>query len=192
MLRARLVFIGCAVVGFAIGFAVTHDAGSSTSQTGPTDTVSQDAEVVRLKAEIIKLQSLVPDQAAIMSHVAYHFSNLWFAIDQENWLLADFYLGEVRANVKWASRSKPLRKDAAGKDVDIVSIAQAVDNSPFTDMKKAIDKHDKRTCVTVYDQTLVACYSCHKASSKPYLRPQRPAAPEARMVNFDPNATTPK
>src|SRR4051812_22692152 len=73
-------------------------------------------QVEQLQAQVKLLQGLVPDQAAVMSHVAYHFANLWFAIEQENWPLADFYLGETRNNVKWAVRSKPVRKNSAGQE----------------------------------------------------------------------------
>ena len=43
------------------------------------------AQVEEPAAEIKKLQGLAPDQAAVMSHLGYHWSNLWFAIEQENW-----------------------------------------------------------------------------------------------------------
>jgi hypothetical protein len=180
---ASLVFIAIAGMFLWIG-----NRPRSLAAAPPQDP----AQIEQLQAEVKRLQGLLPDQAAVMSHVAYHFSNLWFAIEQENWPLADFYLGETRNNVKWAVRSKPLRKNAAGQEIDLAGIAQAVDNGPFTEMKKAIDGKQKDLCQKIYDQTLATCYACHKASSKPYLRPQRPARPEAPIMNFDPNATFPQ
>jgi len=155
-------------------------------------TAHQQAALDDLKAHIQKLEGLVPDQAAVMSHLAYHFANLWFALDQENWPLADFYLAEVRSNLKWAVRAKPIRKDAAGKDLNIVPIAEAIDNTQFTQLKKAIDARDKSQCVKLYEDTLGACYACHKTSDKPYLRPQIPKIPEVPVINFDPKATSPQ
>jgi hypothetical protein len=149
------------------------------------------AQFEQLRAEIKRLDELVPDQAAIMSHLGYHWSNLWFAIDQENWPLADFYLSETRSNLKWAIRVKPMRVVNKEK-VDLKSIGEALDNSQFTEMKTSIARKDKKKCVQLYDQALSGCYACHKASDKPYLRPQRPAAPEARMINFDPRAKQPE
>jgi hypothetical protein len=145
-----------------------------------------------LQAEIKRLQELTPDQAAVMSHLAYHFSNLWFAVDRENWPLADFYLSETRSNLKWAVRAKPIRKDSAGKDVDLRPIAESIDNGPLTDLKKAIAAKDRPHCVKLYRDTLTLCYACHKASEKPYLRPQVPTAPEVQIINFDPKATWPE
>lgn len=83
-----------------------HAAASPASPGSPgsAGSAATEAEVEKLKAEVNRLQGLVPDQAAVMTHVAYHFTNLWFAAKDENWPLADFYLGEVRNNVKWAVR----------------------------------------------------------------------------------------
>jgi hypothetical protein len=147
-------------------------------------------DVGELGKEIKKLEGLAPDQAAIMTHVAYHWTNLWFAVDKENWPLADFYLSETRANLKWAVRAKPVRTTKAGV-VDLGNIAQALDNTEFTQLKEAIGKKDKDRCVKLYDQAMNICYSCHKASEKPYLVPHRPRSPEVQVINFDPKATYP-
>jgi hypothetical protein len=167
-------------------------SSSHRHQSLAADAPKPAPSVEELQTQIKQLQGLIPDQAAVMSHVGYHFSNLWFAIEKENWPLADFYLGETRNNVKWAVRAKPIRKNSAGQDIDLVGIAQAVDNGPFTDLKKAIDAKQKDQCEKLYDLTLTNCYACHKASSKPYLRPQRPAHPEAPIINPDPTATFPE
>ena len=125
-----------------------------------------------------------------MTHVGSHWANLWFAVDQQNWPLADFYLSETRSNLKWAVRARPFRDTAAGK-IDLGAIAEGLDNAQLKQMKEAIAAKDKAQCVKLYDQTLEVCYSCHKASEKVYLRPHRPTAPETRMINFDPNAKVP-
>ncbi len=159
----------------------------------PVGAVRAEAEGDQLREQVQRLQELVPDQAAVMSHLAYHFTNLWFAADEENWPLADFYLGETRANLKWAVRVKPRRKDPEGKEtVDVKAIAESVDNGPLTQLKAAIDAKDKKAFARVYNDTLTACYACHKASFKPYLRPQVPRAPEVRVINFDPKAKEPQ
>lgn len=151
----------------------------------------QKAQAEQLRAEIKRLEGLAPDQAAVMSHLGYHWSNLWFAIEQENWPLADFYLSETRSNLKWAVRVKPLRIVNKQK-VDLKSIAESLDNAQFTQMKAAIAGKDKKKCIKLYDEALTGCYACHKASDKPYLRPQRPASPEVRVINFDPRAKKPE
>ncbi len=179
----------------AIGLLVALTLGRDTRQKAQADPPAVDAkaQIEQLQKDLKRVQELIPDQAAVMSHLSYHFTNLWFAADQENWPLADFYLSETRSNLKWAARAKPKRKDPDGKEtVDIVAIAESVDNGPFTKLKQAIAAKDKKTFAKVYGETLSACYACHKASYKPYLRPQMPTQPETRVINFDAKATTPE
>jgi hypothetical protein len=92
---------------FAGGNLVSRD---NWLQAGATVNAGQKEQVDELRAEIKKLQGLVPDQAAIMTHVGYHWTNLWFAIEKENWPLAEFYLSETRANVKWAVRAPSVER----------------------------------------------------------------------------------
>lgn len=190
-LIAVIIFI-LALAAVMIIFIQKVDASQSHSTLASQQAAEANAEITKLRAELKKTNDLVPDQAAIMSHVGYHFSNLWFAVDQENWPLADFYLGETRANIKWAIRSKPTRKGTDGKDFDLGAIAQALDNTQFTALKKSIDTKQKREFETIYNDTLSMCYACHKTSGKPYLRPQIPSAPDVHIINLDPKAQTPQ
>jgi hypothetical protein len=195
-LMKKFAFIaGGLLVSFSLGALYTHLALTPTRAAervdAPKKGVDPREQLELLRAEIKRIEALTPDQAAVMGRLAYHWSNLWFAIDQENWPLADFYLSETRSNLQWAIRVKPVRIINKEK-VDLKSIGEALDNAPFTQMKEAIAKKDKAACVKIYDQALTGCYACHKASQKPFLRPQRPTAPEARVINFDPRATTPE
>ena len=52
--------------------------------------------------------------------------------------------------------------------------------------------HADRDLTAAYKTMLESCYACHKASSKPYLRPMVPTAPASTLINFDPNATWPQ
>src|ERR1700722_6258157 len=86
-------------------------------------------------------ETTAPDQAHAMTDVAYHFSNLWFAGDRQNWPLADYYLGETRAHLQWAVRIHPVRQTKAG-DVDLNGILDAVNNSMLSAVDKAIQNKD--------------------------------------------------
>ena len=154
----------------------------------PTDPTN---EVTALRAEIELLKGKVPDQSHAMKDVGYHFANLWFAGQKKNWPLAKFYLDETRSHLKWAVRIIPVRKTKAG-DVDLRGILEAVDNTLLSELQQAIEKQDARKFGESYRQTIVGCYSCHKASEKPYLRPQIPEQSETRIINFDPQAKWPE
>src|SRR3954469_14813500 len=154
------------IVGWAIG---QHGRPCSTALAAEAASPATPAQIEQLRVQVKQLEGLVPDQAAVMTKVGYHFTNLYIALQHDNWPLADFYLGETRNNVKWAVRAKPIRKNSAGQEIDLAGIAQAVDNGPFTDLKKAIDAKKKEACEKIYAEALTNCYACHKASSKPYL-----------------------
>ena len=51
----------------------------------------QPPDLAALQAEVERLKGMVPDQSHAMKDVACHFTNLWFAAQQQNWPLADFY-----------------------------------------------------------------------------------------------------
>ncbi len=158
---------------------------------GTAPAAPQDVTAKELAARVEVLERVVPDQAHVMADVGYHFTNLWFAGKAENWPLADFYLSETKSHLHWAVRVKPVRKDRLGKDINLEPILEAFENSQLKELKQAIDKKDRTGFEAVYRSCLTICYSCHKASEKPYLRPQIPTTPEAGVINFDPKADWP-
>ncbi len=161
--------------------------GRPVPAAAPEEEPSRDELIARVEA----MEGLVPDQAHIMADVGQHFTNLWFAGRAENWPLADFYLAETKSHLHWAVRRIPIRKDNQGKEVNLVNILESFENSQLTELKKAIDEKDRPAFERVYRTSLEMCYSCHKSSDKPYLRPQVPDEPETRIINFDPEADWP-
>jgi hypothetical protein len=157
------------------------------------DAKQPELTVAQLRDEIEQLKQLLPDQAHAMHDVSTHFTNLWFAGQQENWPLAEFYFGETRSHLRWAVRLKPKRKDSQDREIDLVAILQAVENTPLKQLAEALAAKNRGEFEKAYRTTIEeGCYLCHKASDKPYLRPQVPKLPEAQVINFDPQATWPK
>jgi len=153
------------------------------------------AEVDKLRIEVERLKGLGPDQAHAMADVGYHFANLWLAAGQENWPLADFYLGETRSHLRWAVRIIPVRKTRAGAEVELQGILDSIDKSPgvmLSAVKSAIDQKNTMAFTNAYRQTLEGCYSCHKASEKPFIRPQIPKRPVEHSITMDPDAKWPQ
>jgi hypothetical protein len=138
------------------------------------------------------VSELLPDQSHAMADVGYHFANLWFAADKENWPLAKYYLQGTRSHLNWAVRIHPVRTTSTGGEVNLKGILQAMDNSQLTDIDTAITNKDTAAFKTAYHQTLEMCYACHKACEKSFLRPQVPSAPGVSIINFDPNANWPE
>lgn len=149
----------------------------------PAVSAQQELEVIRGK---------LPDQAHAMMDVGYQFSNLWFAAKAENWPLADFYFKETKSHLNWAVRIIPVRKDNAGQEIDLKAILQALENSPLKQIEESVAAKDVQAFEKAYRFTLEGCYACHKASDKPFIRPQIPTTPAATIINFDPDAKWPQ
>jgi hypothetical protein len=185
------VWVGClAVLALAAVEGIQCLAQVQTGSIAPA-TQGPTNEIAALKAEIEQLKGKAPDQAHAMKDVGYHFANLWFAGQKENWPLAKFYLDETRSHLKWAVRIIPVRKTKGG-DLELKGILEAVDNSLLAEIQKAIEAKDMARFTNSYRLTVEGCYSCHKAAEKPFLRVQIPAQPEAPGINFDPKATWPE
>ena len=180
MRRGAVIVLGLLPLGF-----LAAGRGRSVPAAGPEPGVRE------LAARVEALEGLIPDQAHIMADVGAHFTNLWFAGRAGNWPLADFYLSETKSHLRWAVRRIPVRKDSQGHEIKLGAILEAFENSQLTALKRSIDGKDRGAFEQVYRESLTACYSCHKASDKPYLRPQVPAEPETRIINFDPGAEWP-
>jgi len=159
--------------------------------TGAATTARPDPELATLRDEVARLKRLVPSQSHAMQDVGYHFMNLWFAAQKRNWPLAAFYLDETRSHIKWAVRIIPVRKAQAGP-VDLEGIREAVDSSTLAPLEKVIEAKDGTRFTAAYKLSLEGCYSCHKASEKPYLRPQISTQPEVHIINFNPTAGWPQ
>jgi len=176
------------LAGLCLGIAV--DQGARRTEAKDNRDV-HDPELAALKAEIQAIKDKLPDQAHAMQDVANQFTNVWFAEAQQHWELANFYLGETRSHLRWAVRIIPIRKDNAGREVNLPKILQAMENGPLKQLETTIKSKDTERFVAAYKFTLENCYACHKAADKPYLRPQLPTQPAVRIINFDPTAKWP-
>lgn len=190
MMPQRLGLLFALLTGVLLGAAgqalLTAFAPHARAQEGKPA-----PDVVALAAEIEAIKGKLPDQAHAMQDVGYHFSNLWFAGQQEHWDLANFYWSETRSHLRWAARIIPMRKDNAGKDVDMIDLLTGFENGPLKNLQDAIVAKDKSLFEKRYRSTVETCYSCHKTADKPFIRPQIPQRPETPIINFDPNAKWP-
>ena len=191
----RVVIPG--VIGALVGAGLVEyrhraDVVRATSTTEESAGNGAKGDLDALRADVARLKANAPSQSHTMSDVGYHWSNLWFAGEKKNWPLAQFYFDETRQHILWTIRLRPVRKGPDGNDVNLVPIFEGIDTSAFKMMADAIAQKDPKTFATAYRTTLEACYGCHKAAGKPYLRPAIPTAPAQTIVNFDPAATWPQ
>ena len=178
-----------AAVSIIVGVAWLSGAIHSHLPKAQAAEVSQSSvspEVAALQAEVIRLKGIVPDQSHAMKDVSYHFGNLWFAGQKQNWPLADFYWSETRSHLRWAVRIIPVRKDSQGHEIKLAEILDPIEKSSLEDIHKAIAEKDREKFTGAYKQMMESCYACHLAAGKPFLRLQIPERPETTIIKFDP------
>ncbi|HLY10740.1 MAG TPA: hypothetical protein VKW04_15665 [Planctomycetota bacterium] len=169
----------------ALGMGVA--AWGSRASLGEQDASKAQADdLTALRADVARLKGLVPDQSHAMADVGFHFTNLWFAGQNENWPLATFYSDELRSHLRWAVRIIPKRKDAEGREIDLGGILGGLETSTLKDLAEAIKAKEKEKFVAAYKAQMEGCMACHRATNKPYLRLHVPERPDAGIIEFRP------
>jgi hypothetical protein len=191
MVASRTNVVVALLAGVILG-VVSHTLLSSAAAPAIAPANDAAGSAVDWKPEIDTIKGKLPDQSHVMQDVSYHFSNLWFAGQHENWPLANFYWSETKSHLHWAVRIIPVRKDNAGKEIKLGEILEGMENGPLKQLGEAIAAKDKDAFEKSYRFTMETCYGCHKAADKPFLHPQIPTQPESPIINFDPNAEWPK
>jgi hypothetical protein len=184
--------IGTGVCLGLILSAVIQGTGVIETRARAEEKPAQTNAAINSQTATNTMSGLLPDQSHAMVDVGYHFANLWFAAEKQNWPLAKYYLQGTRSHLIWAVRIHPVRTTSTGAEVDLKGIWQAIDNSLLTEVDSAITNNDTPKFQAAYRQALEGCYACHKACEKSFLRPQIPSAPSVSILNFDPNASWPQ
>jgi hypothetical protein len=171
--------LGAIIGGMAVEYWLTRTVPTPSAQTtAPPGT--------DLAADVAHLKSVLLTQSQAMTDVGYHWSNLWFAADKKNWPLARYFFDEARQSIRWTILIRPVRQRADGGTVDIRGIFSAIDMSALATVQLAIEDQDSTAFVAAYKQGLDACYTCHVAIEKPYLRPLVPTSPPSTLIDFNP------
>jgi hypothetical protein len=176
---------GTLALGVALGAGLLQ-GGTASRVVQAQDAKPETNEIALLKAELARLKGMVPDQSHAMADVGFHYTNLWFAGQRENWPLATFYSDEVRSHLRWAVRIIPKRKDAEGREIDLGGILGGLETSTLKDLAQAIKDKDKDKFVAAYKLQLEGCMACHRATNKPFIRLHIPDHPDAGIVEFRP------
>jgi hypothetical protein len=94
----------------------------------------------------------------------------------------EFYFNEARSHMQWTilaqskGRSEPRRRSAG-------HLRRARRRQPpASDGDRPEGQPEVRAGLLALD----GCYTCHKASAKPFLRPTMPSAPAQGIIDFAP------
>lgn len=187
-LQALLIFASGVLLGLAVP--------GMRKVIWPTPVKAQDAkgapDLAAMQADITHLKEVVPSQSHTMTDVGYQFANLWFAGRHKNWPLAEFFLNESRQHIVWTIRIRPVRKNPDGGSIDIRALFEGIQDGALKDLTQSIANRNETEFTTSYKKMLEACYGCHRAAAKPFLRPMIPTLPPQSIINFDPDAKWPE
>lgn len=181
-----------ASLGGMLACQVSQTASPDAAKEAEAAKAEAAKELASLKADVQTLKDKAASASVAMADVGFHWSNLWFAAQSQNWPLANYYYSEARNHVAWLTRITPTPKGPDGKIVELKPIFDAIDTSAFAAVKAAIANKDAKAFPGAYHEALEACYSCHKAVGRPYLRPQIPKTVPQPIINLDPKATWPE
>lgn len=181
-----------ALIVMACAGAACRQAPSAEPAAAAQPASADADEIAALKADIEMLKGKAPSASVAMADVGFHWSNLWFAGQSDNWPLAGYYFSEARNHIRWLTRINPMPKGPDGMPVDVKGIFDGIDTSTLAAVKAAIDKKDRKEFETTYRGALESCYQCHKAVGRPYLRPMIPKALPQTIINLDAQANWPQ
>ena len=192
-LRLFLLLFAAVLLGGLLQRQITRRADEPVEEPKDTaDAAAGDVDLTMMQDDVTRLKSITTSASVAMADVGFHFSNLWFAGERQNWPLATYYFNEARNHIRWLVRITPMPKGPTGELVDLQGIFDGIDTSVLKDLRETIDKKDAPRFPAAYRQTLEACYSCHKAVGRPYLRPMIPTTAPQSIINLDPAADWPK
>jgi len=160
--RVSLLGVGALVGVVALGLVrgVARAAEAAQAAAAPAS-----SEASELRSRVERLEGKATDQSHVMADVGYHFANLWFAGEKQNWPLAEFCFDETRSHLRWAVRVIPVRKTPAGQDLELKGILDALDAKVIEHYGKAPEWWRKR----------LDCRGCPSAAEvADALHPPRP------------------
>jgi hypothetical protein len=147
---------------------------------------NEPAAMARLEQQVRDLAALIPSQGHAMVDVAYHYGNLWFAARSGNWPLAQFYLNETRAKLRWAVRIRPVRPVAGAGELRLTELLETLEKSALQELQDAVTAKERSRFEAAYRGTLASCQGCHVASEKGFIRLRIPGRAPEPLIEFEP------
>jgi hypothetical protein len=173
--RILLALTGLLVAACGGGDAPDSEAAGAANASLPRP--------LTIPEEVERMKNALPSQSHLMTSVGYHWSELWFAAQNKEWELAQSHFDEARQDINWMITIHPTRADAQGNPVNLKTAFDPVDSGAFAAVKQAIARKDGTRFGAAYRRSLEGCYSCHKISGRPYLRPMVPTTPAPTSMN---------
>src|SRR5438552_19105324 len=95
---SALIGIG-GILGFLLSAVLQGPSGIVETRASAEERPARGLEVTNTPSAPSTNNGVLPEQSHAMVDVGYHFANLWFSADKENWTLARYYLQEPRSHL---------------------------------------------------------------------------------------------
>jgi hypothetical protein len=126
-----------------------------------------------------------PRLSALMRDFGDRFVNAYFAAEGQNWALAQYQLGEMRAVARLAARVRP----------DSAERLDAFTTDYLAHLESAVMARDWSRFGDFFRKATQACNKCHVAMDRGFIKFERPPRPADDDINFmfpsDPVAAEP-
>jgi hypothetical protein len=122
-----------------------------------------------------------PGLGEIMTLQQMRHLKLWFAVQANNWALADYELDELKEGFEDIIKYYPTKDD-----VPTGTMAEAIVAKEVADLAKLIEAKDKKQFVSAFDRLTASCNACHQSSKKDFIVIQRPGGNPYTNQSFAP------
>lgn len=146
----------CLYLGLTVGISSADDIRQTTNNNWLTEAKSQ-----TLRDE--RLQAYLGGFSTAMQDISQRYQHTFHAINEENWLLADYHWDKIRAALENGIMKRPARRASA----EAIFLG-----APWFGFSEALATEDKAAIFHAFRMATDACMACHIAEGVAFMNQQ--------------------
>lgn len=146
----------CLYLGLTVGISTAGDLRQTTNNNWLTEAESQ-----ALRDE--RLQAYLGGFSVSMQEIGQRYQHTFDAINEGNWLLADYHWDKIRAALENGLMKRPARRASA----EAMFLG-----APWLGFSEALASEDKQEIFRAFRLATDACMACHIAEDVPFMNQQ--------------------
>jgi len=123
----------------------------------------------------------VPGLGDLMGSLQVQHAKLWFAGEQQNWLLAAYSVDAIKEGVADMVVLRPRYKGES-----IVEMLTLLTAKPLQALEEAVEAKDSALFMQAYDSLTEGCNVCHSKHDYGFIAIQRPTVPAWTNLRYRP------
>ena len=116
------------------------------------------------KTGIAVQEHYIPDLGVVMSVTQFRHFKLSYAVEVENWPLAQYEAGQVRDSLTTAAKLYPVYEN-----VEQAKLIMEVSKPALIAIDKAIKEKNRNTFKAAFNDLTLACNSCHQQANLGFI-----------------------